>query len=47
MAYADIKREIDRKTKLLVETDLPEKKKEAINIDLERVRIYITANDHY
>jgi hypothetical protein len=37
MTYAEIKVEIEQKTKMLIDENLPEKKKEAINIDLERV----------
>ena len=37
MSYAEIKQEIEQKTRLLMDENLPEKKKEAINIDLERV----------
>lgn len=40
MSYIDIKRDIEEKTKQLMEGTLNEKQKEAVNIDLERVLLY-------
>jgi len=47
MSYADIKREISQKTQMLMEENVPEKKKEAINIDLERLFIMLENTQEY
>lgn len=46
MSYAEIKAEIEQKTKQLMEGNLTEKQKESINIDLERVLQSLIQNNN-